>query len=99
MPAASLVAGSRLNARGVALAKVAAAVPVPVLAKIRALQESSVGVEIRLQSGALVELGQASELAQKMGALDTLLSTPSVVLGARSSVDLRVPDAPVVTSR
>ena len=99
MPAAPLIAGSRLNAKGVALAKVAAAVPISILGKIHALQESSVGVEITLQSGTLVELGQASELAQKMVALDTLLSTPSVVLGPRSSVDLRVPDAPVVTSR
>jgi hypothetical protein len=33
-----------------------------------------------------------------MTALATMLVTPSVVLGSHSSIDLRVPDAPVVTS-
>ena len=99
VPLRPLVAGSKLDAAGVALARVAAAVPESILSNIAAVQESSLGVEITLRSGTLVEFGQATELAAKMVALDTLLSTPSVVLGAKSSVDLRVPDAPVVTSR
>lgn len=99
LPVTLSAAGTRLDANGSTLAKVAATVPESILSAIEAVQVGSLGVEITLRSGALVELGQATELSQKMVALDTLLSTPRVTLGAHSSVDLRVPDAPVVTSR
>ena len=89
--------GETLNARGVALASVAAAVPESILSSISTVEVSPSGVQILLVSGAICELGQPTELAQKMTALATLLETPSVKLTLHSSVDLRVPEAPVVT--
>jgi cell division protein FtsQ len=94
----STIPGSILNASGVALSQVAASVPVSMLGSISTVEESTSGVEMVLRSGTIVEIGQASELRQKMTALATLLATSTVTLGAHSSVDLRVPDSPVVTS-
>lgn len=97
MPDVRATAGQTLQARGVALATVAAAVPESILSSINTIEESSSGVQIVLSSGAVAELGQPSELPRKMTALATLLQTSTVKLTQRMSVDLRVPDAPVVT--
>jgi cell division protein FtsQ len=90
--------GASLPAVDAALARVAAAVPVSILTSLLRVEAAPTGVVMVLRSGATAELGQASDLAAKMTALATMLATPSVVLGPHSSIDLRVPDAPVVTS-
>lgn len=97
IPLVRVAPGGVLDASGVALASVAAAVPESILSSIATIEESTSGVQIVLVSGAICELGQPTELAQKMTALTTLLETSSVKLTLHSSVDLRVPDAPVVT--
>lgn len=94
----TLVPGESLPGGDEPLARVAAAVPDSILPSLSAIEATSTGVVITLRSGALAELGQASDLVAKMTALATMLATPSVVLGPHSSIDLRVPDAPVVTS-
>ena len=97
-PGDPVSAGAWLGPPGATLARVAAAVPASVLSSIAELKESALGVEVALRSGAVADLGRATGLAAKMVALATLLQTPTVVLGPRSSIDLRVPEAPVVTS-
>jgi cell division protein FtsQ len=98
IPTTTLSPGQSLPRADALLAVVAAAVPVSILHAIRTVEGTSTGVVILLRSGAEAELGQASDLSAKMTALATMLATPSVVLGAHSLIDLRVPDAPVVTS-
>jgi cell division protein FtsQ len=98
IPAIALAPGQSLPRAEAVLALVASAVPESILHKIKTLEGTSSGVVVVLHSGARAELGQATDLGAKMTALATLLATPSVVLGAHSSIDLRVPDAPVVTS-
>jgi cell division protein FtsQ len=98
IPTIDIAPGAQLPRADAVLALVAAAVPESILGEIRTLEGTSTGVVAVLRSGAKAELGQATELAAKMTALATMLATPSVVLGAHSSIDLRVPDAPVVTS-
>jgi len=96
--ALAITPGASLPAVDAALARVAAAVPLSILSSLTRIEAAPTGVVIVLRSGATAELGQASDLAAKMTALATMLATPSVVLGTHSSIDLRVPDAPVVTS-
>ncbi|HEY5274682.1 MAG TPA: FtsQ-type POTRA domain-containing protein [Acidimicrobiales bacterium] len=94
----SLTPGHSLPRADALLALVASAVPESILRAIATVEGTSTGVVVQLRSGAKAELGQATDLVAKMTALATMLATPSVVLGAHSSIDLRVPDAPVVTS-
>jgi cell division protein FtsQ len=98
VPAMAVAPGQSLPSADALLALVASSVPVSILDAIRTVEGTSTGVVVVLRSGAKAALGQASDLAAKMTALATMLATPSVVLGAHSLVDLRVPDAPVVTS-
>jgi cell division protein FtsQ len=98
IPNTAVVPGDSLPRADAVLARVASAVPESILHEIRTLEGTSTGAVVVLRSGARAELGQATDLAAKMTALATMLGTPSVVLGAHSSIDLRVPDAPVVTS-
>jgi cell division protein FtsQ len=98
IPKSALAPGESLPRADAVLALVASAVPESIFHEIRTLEGTSTGAVVVLRSGARAELGQATELAAKMTALATMLATPSVVLGAHSSIDLRVPDAPVVTS-
>jgi cell division protein FtsQ len=98
VPTIAIAPGQSLPRVDALLALVASSVPVSILDAIRIVQSTSTGVVVVLGSGAKAELGQASDLAAKMTALATMLATPSVVLGAHSLIDLRVPDAPVVTS-
>jgi cell division protein FtsQ len=96
--ATTVVPGQSLPRADALLAKVASFVPVSILDAIKTVGDTAGGVVVVLRSGARAELGQASDLAAKMTALATMLATPSVVLGPHASIDLRVPDAPVVTS-
>lgn len=89
--------GATLPAADVAVTRVAAEVPLSILHSIVEVEVGPTGVTIGLTSGAVAELGQATDLSAKMVALATLLATPSVVLGPHQSVDLRVPEAPVVS--
>jgi cell division protein FtsQ len=98
IPKNGLLPGESLPRAEAALALVASAVPESILGDVRTLEGTSTGAVVVLRSGATAELGQATDLRAKMTALATMLATPSVVLGAHSSIDLRVPDAPVVTS-
>jgi cell division protein FtsQ len=98
IPKSALAPGAWLPRADAVLALVASAVPESIFHEIRTLEATSTGAVVVLRSGARAELGQATDLAAKMTALATMLATPSVVLGAHSSIDLRVPDAPVVTS-
>jgi cell division protein FtsQ len=98
IPKTTLAPGRSLPRAEAVLALVASAVPESILPEVRTLEATSTGVVVVLRSGATAELGQATDLPAKMTALATMLVTPSVVLGAHSSIDLRVPDAPVVTS-
>jgi cell division protein FtsQ len=96
--AGAIAPGETLPRTDSLLALVASSVPVSILGSIRIVEGTSTGVVVVLNSGAKADLGQASELRPKMTALATMLATPSVTLGTHSVIDLRVPDAPVVTS-
>jgi cell division protein FtsQ len=98
IPETTVVPGRSLPRADAVLALVASAVPESILHEVRTLEPTVTGAVVVLRSGATAELGQAADLVAKMTALATMLATPSVVLSAHSSIDLRVPDAPVVTS-
>lgn len=90
--------GTVLGTGDRAVVKVAAALPVALLDKVASIGGSASGVLVRLRSGPVADFGQATDLTQKMVALSSLLDSTSVTLGPHASIDLRVPDEPVVTS-
>jgi cell division protein FtsQ len=94
-------AGSTLSqAPGVADALlVAASLPGAVdpgpATQVRAIVVSGTGLQLALSSGPTVVLGTADELDQKLSALRTLLERAD--LREVATIDLRVPDEPVLT--
>jgi cell division protein FtsQ len=88
--------GMALPAGDLPLLAVAAGLPGSLAAHVRWVQvASSGGVELRLDGGQTVELGSGAQLAEQSVALATLLA--KVPMRGIVAIDLRVPDAPVLT--
>ena len=94
MPAAG-PAGSRLPPAAGGALSVAARLPAPLRASVQTVAPDSGGVALTLAGGVVVDLGPPSELPAKLQALSTVLS--SVDMAGVRTIDLRLPDQPVLT--
>lgn len=95
-PARRARPGGQLPASDDALLAVAAGLPPSLRGEVQAVEpEEGGGVLLRLTAGPLVELGSAGDLAEQAVALATLLA--KVPMEGILTIDLRVPDAPVLT--
>jgi cell division protein FtsQ len=73
---------------------VARAIPARLLPRVPAVVAMSDGIELRLAPSGRVRFGPAEQVGEKLAALETLLDRVHGPLGV---VDVRVPDAPVLT--
>ncbi len=88
--------GSQLPAADRPLLEVAAGLPPGLAGSVRSVEAQAGGdVALRLSAGPLVQLGPALQLDEQAVALSTLLA--KVPLHGIVTIDLRVPDAPVLT--
>jgi cell division protein FtsQ len=88
-------AGDRLVSAGRAALVVADAVPAELRPRVPEVATATDGIELRLAPEGLVRFGRPDELGPKFQALATLLER--VDLEGVTVIDLRVPDAPVLT--
>jgi cell division protein FtsQ len=86
--------GGRVPARLLDALTVAAALPERLLTRVPAVALRGGGLELPLQPSGVVRFGGPDHLAEKLTALETLLDR---VEGPVAVIDVRVPDAPVLT--
>ena len=75
----------------------AAALPPGLRDRVDALEAQDDNLELRLRGGGVVRLGPPNDLPAKLAALDALLERVDAAVVA--VIDVRVPDAPVLTRR
>jgi cell division protein FtsQ len=73
---------------------VAGAVPSRLLGRVPAVAPTGDGIELRLAPSGVVRFGRADQVGEKLAALETVLDR---VTGPIGVIDVRVPDAPVLT--
>lgn len=86
--------GDRVPARLLDALTVAAAIPQRLLERVPAVVVRPGGLELPLQPGGVVRFGGPDRVGEKLTALETLLDR---VEGPVAVIDVRVPDAPVLT--
>jgi cell division protein FtsQ len=90
--------GGEVGPAAAAVLAAVAALPASLLAEVSDFGRSaSNGIVLQLAHGPLVILGTSSDLSEKYVALVTLARSATTPLAAAKTVDLRVPDAPVLT--
>ena len=73
---------------------VAAAIPPHLLGRVAGVRPAAEGLELPLRPGGVVRFGTTAQLGEKLTALATMLDR---VQGPVATIDVRVPDAPVLT--
>jgi cell division protein FtsQ len=87
--------GGEVGPAAAAVLAAVAALPASLLAEVSDFGRSA--IVLQLAHGPLVILGTSSDLSEKYVALVTLARSATTPLAAAKTVDLRVPDAPVLT--
>ena len=93
--------GGWLRAPARAAVAAAEAIPVSLVREVASVDAANhSGVRLQLRTGALVLLGPATQLREKMVSLATVMERIAGVAGAPAivTIDLRVPSDPVLTS-
>ena len=89
--------GRTLSEPGRALLSVAAALPVALLSRVVSFATGTEGVVATLAHGPLVVFGSPNAIGAKYVALATLLREEPTAIASAKVLDLRVPEAPVLT--
>jgi cell division protein FtsQ len=90
--------GAQLSPPATAVLEAVGALPASLVARVGAFSETPAdGIELQISGGPLVVLGTSAQLREKYVALVTLARSAAASLAAAKTVDLRVPDAPVLT--
>lgn len=88
------VTGDQVPSELRAALEVAAAVPPHLLDRVAGVRPGPDGLELPLRAGGVVRFGPPTQMREKLTALATLLDR---VEGRVATIDVRVPDAPVLT--